>query len=131
MKRDLDLIREILFHFEKSEQSRLSKSALSFDGYTAEQVAFHVEIMKEAGLLDHQIVRPRMGDGREFLASFDRGLRPTMKGYDFLESVRDPKLWARTKKAATAGGAFTLELVGEIAVGFVRKQIEDRSGVKL
>lgn len=49
----------------------------------------------------------------------------------FLDSVRDPETWWRTKKAAAGAGGFTLDLLKDLAKGLIRKQIEDRTGVKL
>ena len=55
----------------------------------------------------------------------------TPAGHDFLDSVRDPETWAKTKKAAVGAGGFTLDLLKDLAKGFLKKQIEDRTGVRL
>jgi hypothetical protein len=55
----------------------------------------------------------------------------TPAGHDFLDSVRNPETWAKTKKAVAGAGGFTLELLKDLAAGFIKKQIEDRTGVKL
>jgi hypothetical protein len=55
----------------------------------------------------------------------------TWQGHDFLDSVRDPKIWAKTKEGALAAGGFTVDLLAELAKGFLKKQIEERTGVKL
>jgi hypothetical protein len=52
-------------------------------------------------------------------------------GHDFLDSIRDPKIWERTKRGAEAAGGFTVDLLKDLATGFIRKQIEERTGVKL
>ena len=46
--------------------------------------------------------------------------------HDFLDSVRDPETWAKTKKAAAGAGGFTVELLRDLAKGFVKKQIEEK-----
>jgi hypothetical protein len=45
--------------------------------------------------------------------------------------VRDPKIWAKTKDGALAAGGFTVDLLKDLAKGFVKKQIEERTGVTL
>jgi hypothetical protein len=53
--------------------------------------------------------------------------RLTWEGHDFLNSIRDPKIWEKTKKGVEGAGGFTVDL----AKGFVKKQIEEHTGVKL
>ena len=55
----------------------------------------------------------------------------TWAGHDLLDSVRDPKIWAKTKHGALAAGGFTVDLLKDLAKGFVKKQIEQRTGVTL
>jgi len=47
------------------------------------------------------------------------------------DSIRSPDVWAKTKAGAYAAGGFTVELLADLAKGFIKKQIEDRTGVKL
>jgi hypothetical protein len=52
-------------------------------------------------------------------------------GHDFLDSVRDPEIWAKTKQGAETAKGFTVDLLKDLAKGLVKKQIEDYTGVKL
>jgi hypothetical protein len=40
-------------------------------------------------------------------------------------------VWTKTKKGAVAAGGFTVDLLKDLAKGFIKKQIEERTGVKL
>lgn len=131
MKRDMDLIRAILLHFEAAEKPRLSSKSLVLDGWSGEQIAFHIELMKEAQLLDHQVVRPQFSDGGYMRAAFDMGLRPTMKGYELLDSIRDPDLWRKTKEAGTRIGGAGVELLWEIAKGIAKQQMKTKLGIDI
>ena len=51
MKRDMDLVREILLALEAQEEA-FSPQRLEIDGYSAEQIGYHCYIMDEAGLLE-------------------------------------------------------------------------------
>jgi hypothetical protein len=57
--------------------------------------------------------------------------RLSWAGHDFLDSVRDREIWAKTKNGALAAGGFTIDLIADLAKGFLKKQIEDRTGVEL
>ena len=54
-----------------------------------------------------------------------------MDGHDFLDSIRDPDVWDKTKKGALAAGGFAMDLLKKLATGFVKKKIEDSTGIKL
>jgi hypothetical protein len=56
---------------------------------------------------------------------------PHRDGYDFLDSMRNPEIWAETKKGAEEAGGFTFDLIRDLAKGLVKKQIEELTGVKL
>jgi hypothetical protein len=58
-----------------------------------------------------------------------RGL--SWAGHDFLESVRNPDVWNKTRKVTTAVGGMTVQLLADLAKGFIKRQIEDHTGVKL
>lgn len=131
MKREMDLIRKILLSFDETDADRISVNNVILEGHSAKEVYFHIEIMTEAGLLDHQIVRPELGDGRLMRIGIDRGIRPTMAGYDFLDAVRDPETWRKTRDGALAAGGWTLDLLKDLAKGLAKKKLEEMTGVKL
>jgi len=130
MKRNMDVIRAILLRFETVDRPRVSRRDLTLDGYTTEQVDLHLDLMKEAGLIDHQIVRPNSGSGYSSVG-IDMGLRPTMLGYDFLDSIRDPEIWRRTKEGADKAGGATIEFVWELAKSYGKQVIKERLGIDL
>jgi Hypothetical protein (DUF2513) len=129
MKRDMDLMRELLLKLEALPMRRggivnipPDDEVLAVEGYSVDQIDYHLSQIRRSGFIDEGGSRPAIGIGF-------RSLTPA--GHDFLDSVRDPKTWERTKKAAEGAGGFTLDLLGDLAKGFIRKQIEDRTGVKL
>ena len=58
-----------------------------------------------------------------------RGL--TWDGHDFLDSIRDPVIWNKTKEGAKKAGGFTVSLLADLAKGLIKTQIEKHTGVKL
>jgi hypothetical protein len=130
MKRDMDLVRGLLLRLEALPVRRggvvkipPDDEAIAVDGYDVDQIDYHLSQIIRAGWIDEGGgARPMIGIGFRCL---------TPAGHDFLDSVRDPETWSRTKKAAAGAGGFTLDLLKDLAKGLIRKQIEDRTGVKL
>lgn len=86
------------------------------------QIEYHLSLILEAGLIEHL----------EFQLMFCISFRRlSWQGHDFLDSVRDPKIWEKTKKGAEAAGGFTVDLLKDLAKGFIKKQVEEYTGVKI
>ncbi len=97
MKRDMDLVRKILLACEASPTS-YAPEVIEIDGYDHDQIAYHIGLAVQAGLMTG-IDRTHLGsDTDEWIAS---GL--TWDGHEFIEQSRDESIWEKAKKAATAG----------------------------
>lgn len=93
MKRDMDLIREILLEMEKLPSYDMWQSGQLL-GYDEKDVVAHVQLAQDAGLL---------------FASYCSGptatiQRITNEGYDFLESSKQRTLWERAKGQLISNG---------------------------
>jgi len=55
----------------------------------------------------------------------------TWHGHEFLDAIRDPEIWRRTKEGANKAGGFTVSLLADLAKGLIKTQIEKHTGVKL
>ncbi|MBY5592690.1 DUF2513 domain-containing protein [Rhizobium leguminosarum] len=89
-------------------------------------VAEYLRLLLEARLIE--------GDGvPDDQYAFDHILptRLTWSGHDFLDTVRDPAIWKKTKEGALSAKGFTLDLLQDLAKGFIKKQIEERTGIAL
>jgi hypothetical protein len=129
MQRDMDLIRELLLKLEAllirpggTVIITPDGEEIAVPGYNADQIDYHLSQISKAGLIDEGGARPMIGIGFRCL---------TPAGHDFLDSVRDPQTWAKTKKAAVGAGGFTVDLLKGLAKGFIKKQIEEKTGIKL
>ncbi|WP_374545055.1 DUF2513 domain-containing protein [Rhodoblastus sp.] len=129
MKRDMDLIRELLLKLEALPMRPGGVVTISPDaeeiavaGHDVEQIEYHLSLILEAGLIEQLDVHPMFG------ISFRR---LSWQGHDFLDSVRDPRIWEKTKKGAEAAGGFTVDLLKDLAKGFIKKQVEEYTGVKI
>jgi hypothetical protein len=125
----MDLIRELLLKLEALPMRMGGIVSIPPDaeeiavrGYNSAEIDYHLGQIRRAGFIDEGGARPMSGIGFRCL---------TWEGHDFLDSVRDPKIWAKTKDGALAAGGFTVDLLKDLAKGFVKKQIEERTGVTL
>jgi len=126
MKRDMDLIRQIALHIEDSPDGWAPQS-FTIEGYTNEQIGFHVLLMIEGGLVQGQDVTSfsRTPAGR--------ASRLTWAGHEFLDAAREPTRWERTKALlAKAGGAsfpVWMEVLTRAAIEASRRGLLDSGQV--
>lgn len=91
MKRDMELVRRILIDVADSDLA-LDASVFTDERNGFQAIAYHFDIMNEAGLLDANV---RRGLGDEYVFAEARAL--TWKGQDFLASIAPEKVWAEMK----------------------------------
>lgn len=129
MKRDMDLIRELLLKLEDLCQKadsvlviKKDSEELQVDGYNSEQIGYHLSLLREARL----ILPDKGGTTR---GMYFQGL--SWSGHDFVDSVRDPEVWSKAKSGARQAGGFTLELMKDLALGFIKKKIKEQTDIEL
>lgn len=94
MKRNLDLIRDILLIIEEYSTPSVPLSPSSFKclNTTPETVFFHLQLLDDAGYIDAQIIEGCMG---HYACQI---FRLTNDGCDYLDSVRDSKIYSSIKQ---------------------------------
>src|SRR5579863_9213556 len=110
MKRDMDLVRDLLIRLESVELPTGAWAHISgtepelvIEGYSADQVEYHLRLLRDVGFVNDPSTgsRPMVGIG--FM-----GL--TWEGHDFLDAARNDTVWLSTKKAILEkGGGMALE----------------------
>lgn len=114
MKRDLNLIREILVAVEANldPQAWIDPEP---DGYTPDQISYHVMLMDQAGLIE--------GWNRSAIGVFRWSARNlSWEGHEILEAAKNDEVWNRarnTLELANAGLVF--EVLKEVLLDEVRK----------
>lgn len=97
MKRDMDLVRQLLFYFEEKDNFRLVKSDdIEIEGYDSQIIAYHIHLMCEAKLLSCERVTStttadRLIDAYPFRLMWD--------GHEFLDAARSDSVWKKAKNA--------------------------------
>lgn len=122
MKRDMDLVRDLLLNIENSNKPSWKSLAPTDDDAATQNVLEHLKLMEEAGLIKSVVVHMKG-------YRLPQDIELEWAGHDFLDSVRDPEIWARTKTGAEAAKGFTFDLLKDLAKGFLKTQIKERTGV--
>lgn len=113
MKRDWDIIRAILLELETSATARTSLSMDAIEGLDAQEVAYNMQLLHEAGYIEASILNSNSGDGKINAAL---AKRLTNKGHDLLDSIRSETIWRKVKETFISKGVdMTFDLV--ISVG--------------
>ncbi|MET4570693.1 DUF2513 domain-containing protein [Rhodanobacter soli] len=120
MKRNWDIIREILTHLEELPNTDSMLELSDFPEDRAFEYAYHVELLIEAGLVEGQMAGTLGGGPADFFAR-----RLTWPGHEFLDSIRSDTVWSKTKRTFTSKGIdMTFDLVksvaSEISVALIR-----------
>ena len=111
MKRDDDLIRELLFEAESSDDPLFGP----FDDEDETGYA-HAILLCDAGFF-HEV------HGGIF--------RLTNQGHDYLAAIRDDGIWQKTKEAASTAGGVGLGVMKDIAVAYAKQELSTQLGLSL
>ncbi len=127
MTRDMDLVRQILLnleplnaHFDKGVTLKVGEGPLAIEEFTNEQIAYHLRIMTEGGLL------MREAFGVDGITTRFFGL--TWTGHEFVDIVRDSKTWATVKEAGKSTGGAGLEFMKDVALAYLRSKVTEYLG---
>lgn len=122
MKRDLDLVREILLAVESYEPPRVSTlqsiSPRDFTG-TEAQNFYHINMLVDAGFIKLA--------GKPTMAGDFAVHGMTMPGHDFLDAIKEQSVWDHTKERVGKIGGWTLDIVLAVA----KDEINRRLGLAL
>jgi hypothetical protein len=127
MKRNLDLIRDILLDVENWNHTQpLTLSGLKYEENTKQEIGYQLELLGDVDYIDARIIKG--GQGIVYEEAFI--LRMTMAGHEYLDSVRNPEVWKKTKTALEkVGGGAALEVVKDIACRILTELLKASTGL--
>ena len=91
MKRDMELVRKILFAMEASPAG-FAPTPLIIDGYSEDVVGHHIYLMAQGDLVAADDVTAFQDDSPIALP-----VTITWHGHEFLDVVRNEKVWSKVK----------------------------------
>jgi hypothetical protein len=119
MKRDMDLIRDLLLHVESDPlyngQSWVTPdipSDVGVSDHSIEEISYHLTLLIEAGYLagNTGIIMPTIS-------------KLTWKGHEFLDDIKDKDVWSKTKERIQGLSGIALSVVAEIAKAEIKKKL--------
>lgn len=129
MKLDMSFVRDLLLAVEAAPGATINLDQLmAANGYKEEdreKIDFHLEFLANAHLLT--ALHKTMVSGSHIWLR----LKLTWNGYEFLESVRDPEVWQRTKDGASKVGNYGLEFLVELAKAYGKHVAKEKLGIDL
>lgn len=127
MRRDIELIRSLLLEIEEKSSGNGAEIEIDESDRDARIVAEHLLLLSEGGFIDADRVPDR--DDDDLWLYVPRRL--TWRGHDFADAVRDPEIWARTKKGAEAVQSWGMETLLDLAKGFIKTKVKQHTGVEV
>ena len=124
MKRDLDLIREIMLVLEdkmeygKNFQSTHLIEFMQDKTLSVEKLAYHLGLLVESDFLKAKEYKYLRGEPTDYLIN-----TITSQGQDFIDTIRQDTTWNKIKEKASSIGGFTLPLLVDIGTEYLKKQI--------
>jgi hypothetical protein len=110
MKRDMELIRKILFAIEE-QYVDVALYDLEIEGYDQKTIAYHCRILHDANFISDYNAE-FAGDE---LCSFGIGSL-TWEGHEFLDKIRSDTVWNKTKTTMKEQGLpFALDVIKNVA----------------
>lgn len=118
MKRDMDLVRQMLIRMEDGVFLHGHKNGL--DMYCQDKINGHLSIMSDGDLIRQTYMHlVKLDDGS---TTTYPGYGLTWKGHDFLDAVRDDAWWQKVKdRTKEVTGGLGIEMLKEAALDLFRQ----------
>ncbi|MEK3817447.1 DUF2513 domain-containing protein [Bacillus sp. FSL K6-1284] len=114
-----DCVRDLLLTLEDNLKlnSTLSTSEITalptMKDYSPADVVYTINKLNEAGFIKSHSY---MGGGLDVSDI-------TYYGHQFLDNIRDPDIWAKTKDTAAKVKGASLSILGEVAVSYIKQKL--------
>ncbi|MFC4712272.1 DUF2513 domain-containing protein [Planococcus dechangensis] len=123
MKLDQDCVRDLLLVFEEhlglNDRPFVSKFVPTHleDRYDQEKILYTTLMLYESGLISGRTINVDGGVYDFVIFSL------TPEGHAFIDNVRDPKIWAKTKNAVSGIAGVSLPVVAQLAQQLVKEKL--------
>lgn len=125
MKRDMDLVRDLLLKIEAKKDAEL-KDLLPANctEEDSDNVIYHLGLLRGAGFIRASVY--------EMMTSAHwNNIELTWQGHDFLDSTRDGVVWKKTKAGIDKLGGASWEVIKGLAVAYAKQEAKTRLGLDL
>ncbi|MEL7199301.1 MAG: DUF2513 domain-containing protein [Pseudomonadota bacterium] len=120
MRRDFDLIRQILLEVEGSPTPHFD-GIVRIEGYENQVVQHHVSLLVDAGFIPAIELHDQSSPEGYWL----QDPQLTCDGHEFLNSIKDPTTWEKTKSGLKQVGNWSLPVITKVAASVVLQQLKE------
>ena len=119
MKRNMELVRQLLLRIEEDKRMDgtqwvcFEASDFGIPDHSSEEIAYHLEMLVEEGFVR----------GKSGFMGMPVIHKLTWKGHEFLDDIRDPDIWTKTKERAKGLTTVGIELIWEIAKAEIKQKL--------
>lgn len=122
MKRDWEIIRNILQRLEDKDSPNSYINMNDFPDHDAQAVGYNMKLLHQAGYIEAKILNSSEGDG-EIAAALTSSM--TSAGHDLLDTIRSKTVWTKIKDIASEKG---LDLTFDVVSSIGKKVMESMLG---
>ncbi len=117
MKRNMNLIRKLLFYFEETQDTE-HEDLPKIEGYDAKLIKYHIFLMHDSNLLHCNPVKSKTTDAILYLTP----LNLTWEGAEFLEQIRSDDTWNKINQTIVSkGGVLTFSVINQVVEDLVEQ----------
>lgn len=125
MKRDMDLIRDLLLKVENASEPQSSGSLSDGQSEADKDIATkHIRLLQDAGYINCISTNPISGRWR------CQNIELTWEGHEFLDTLRDKDRWEKTKGVAAKAGGVGIKAMVEIGKSIAKGELQ-RLGIPI
>ena len=118
MKRDMDLIRNILLEVE-ARPTVTGIDLVEIPGHEQDEISYHVKLLSDAGFLEAHDLRTMAPDGFRYAPT-----ALTNAGHDFLDAARNKIVWTKTMdKISEVSNSAPLDVTRAVLTQTFRKSL--------
>lgn len=119
MKRDMELVRDLLLYIESDPRldgtlwiSPDNPEEMGITNHSIEEVAYHLTMLVEAGMIK--------GNTTMEVPVISK---LTWEGHEFLDDIRDPDIWHKTKERVKGLSSVGIAFIWEIAKAEIKTKL--------
>ncbi|MFC0686408.1 DUF2513 domain-containing protein [Novosphingobium clariflavum] len=116
MKRDMELIRQILLEIEADDD--VFAAIPRIKGKSLKLTRYQIDMLVSEGYLSEHMEE-------NYGTPIELGFQITWKGHEFLETIRDPVIWSKTKDGAKKAGTWSVTLLMELGKAYAMQTARD------
>ena len=119
MKRDMTLIRKLLFAIEENPNS------IEVDGISEDTMKYHLALLINANLVDGVVTESNRKDIQSEIPVFVTVKSLNWDGHEFIANLREDHVWNTIKREFKDASFSTLVSVSkQLAEGYAKKQVK-------